>query len=384
MPHCAQRMRLKPKTEFGFEFRQLLETSNMKFIIISQKYFASSSDRHDMGDASFTVTASSSTHSDRRVLEVVFRDAVALSNAGASLVTDLSLVETAAIPAFTNALHLLKQLAFGLDESETSNSTARSDVSQLTSEIDIATLEFAEAKVGDANRHLSSSRCVSGKNVELPMSKLNYKCIRSLIEVSQANLAQLFESGVENHLEMRPIRMNDCLYEEDGMSTMQADLVSAIMLYNSALGYLMLSHIRANEPPLVDNIRISAEAKVMLLTSRQLFRLSINILAHYEHILLQHAQQNAWLSSSQSSDMIQTSTLFLFVWVSVLICDHQASLILFLSSTEQPPGAFSHDQCHAQAVFLQQVAETLHSSLDSIYGSDAEEQSRYIEGAAAA
>ena len=325
------------------------------------------------------------TSRDRRVQDVVFRGAIALSNAGASLISDRNLVETAAIPAFTNAVDLLKRLTAGLlDDSESSSTTARSNELQVSIEIDPSTLELVESQVRHANRHLSSCRH-PGNQFEIPLSNLNCRCIRKLIAISQSSLTHFLDTGLEHTMEMRPIRLSDCSCDQL-TSTMQTDLVSAIMLYNFALAFLVLSHITANEPPSgMNNHAISAAAKDMVLTSRQLFRLSMNVLHRYEHILLQQpAQESGWSNSVDDSDRIQSATLFLFVWVSVLMSDYQAALILVLSSNDQPPGAFVDGDFHAQAVFLQQVSHTLLASLDSLYGSNVHEKPYYREGAAAA
>jgi len=309
-----------------------------------------------------------------RLDDMAFRGAVALSNAGASLLSHGS-IETSAMPALADALAILQHLSMSSVESDNATSTQSLSNDQQNC-IDAAILQAIESKVKETNRHLSANAKL--QCVEIPMSKLDCSSISSMIAFSQHSLDLFLTSDCENIVEMRPIRMSECCSEQL-TSTMQTDLVSAVMLYNFAYGFLILGNSEANQPSLSGNLVVSALAKNMLQTSRGMFQLSMNILRRYVHVF-QHPHGNG--NFSKGEDAIESLALLLFLWVSVLISDYQAALILFLSSEEAR--AFEDEYFQTHGVFLRRIADKLQTTLKYLHGSDSRGKIMYHGGAAAA
>jgi len=303
------------------------------------------------------------SHSDARIQDVALRGAVALSNAGASLlVSDCSSIETVVMPALTHAVSTLQQLC------TLSIDSLFAGHLQLPHQPSSASwLEVIEAKVNETNRHLSLRHhpAPTTNCIDVPMGDLDCKSIRTLIEDSQANLSNIFNN--ENVIEIRPIRMTDCCLEQM-TSTMRTDLVSAIMLYNYGLGFLMSGHFKINELNRQDvhQQAIKVSAKEMVQTSRQLFRLARDILSRYEDLFNQRSERII-LNNSGDTDKIQLSAVVLVVWTSVLSCDYQAALIHFLFS--EVAVAFEDDYFQSQGLSLQHLANRLLKTLNYIYGS---------------
>ena len=304
--------------------------------------------------------------------EMALRGAVALSNAGASLISDPCSIETAAMPAFTAAIGILEHLCAG---ALTVSNLHRNDIETLFEtaqrrDLQFLLLETIEIQVRDANRKLAKLHHLPKKYSEIRMYNMDSSSLVTMIQQAQCVL-QFLPNGIERVAEARPIRVEDCSMDHVSMTSMEADMLSAIMIFNYGHGFLSLGQSRLPHS--------SMSARTMFQTSRQLFHLALDILKRYLGVFRQPSE--VW-DNPEGSDYIQSSTLLLFVWASVLSSDYQAALLLSNSSGHEV--SFDHVYFQSYSHSLQELASKLLRQLSHIHGCDLRACSTEIGAAGAA
>lgn len=288
--------------------------------------------------------------------EMALRGAVALSNAGASLISDPCSIETAAMPAFTAAIGILEHLCAG-----SLRNLYRNDIETLFEtaqrrDLQFLLLETIKIEVRVANRKLAKIHHLPKYYSEIRMCNMDSSSLVILIQQAQGML-QFGPNSIERVAVVRPIRVEDCSMDQVSTASMKADMLSAIMIYNYGHGFLSLGQSR------LPHSRMSARA--MFQTSRDLFHLALDILKRYAGVF---HQSSDILDKPECSDIIQSSALLVFVWASVLSSDYQAALIISHFSGQDV--SFEHAYFQSYSHSLQVLASKLLRQLSHLHGCD--------------
>ena len=291
--------------------------------------------------------------------EMALRGAVALSNAGASLISDPCSIETAAMPAFTAAIGILEYLCAGsLSNLNRNEIETLCEIAQ-NRELQFIMLETIEIQVRDGDRKLAKIHSLPKNYSEIIMCKMDSSSLVTMIHQA-LHLLHIFPNGIEGVAKARPIRVVDCSFDQIATTSLQADILSAVMIYNYGHVFLSLGQSR------LPHTGISARA--MFQTSRRLFHLVLDILMRY---LLVFRQPGEVLDNPEGSDTIQSSALLVFVWASVLSSDYQAALIL--SNTSEKDSSFEHVYFQSYSHSLRDLASKLLRQLSHIHDCDLQE-----------
>ena len=278
--------------------------------------------------------------------EIAFRGAVALSNAGASLMLAGT---TDAMSALNNALSILHRMHLSSLEKPNNNRVGHEE---LTASVDLS-LEDIESKIQQVNRHLSLSVKLPSfesfeKSLHVPIRDLDGSSIRTLLQLAKTNLKNSYLAATRN-FETRPLVINNCSC--DPTSHTESDLVTVICLFNYGLSLVV--HTEQGSRTVPDD-----PAEIKLRASRRVFLLSLNIIGRMKRSLEQSQDCRLF-------DWLQSSVLLIFVWSMVLAGYHQTTLLLM-----EEPEDLALELLYEQRLDMLEQTDELLSILDRISGSE--------------